>query len=99
MSNGSIAWYIFVHQYHNRGRLCSSTAPQLINIMPDKRHSSEMALDELRILLRDTKRRVVVLEAELKRRTCVHSFAVRHVNGPRDNGEHEYVCSNCGIVY
>ena len=68
--------------------------------MPDKRRSSDMELEELRNLLRDTKRRVVVLEAELKRRTCVHSFAYRPVSGPRDNGEHgEYMCSYCGAAY
>ena len=74
---------------------CAATA----QTMPDKRHSSEMALAELRILLRDTKRRATMLEAELQRRTCIHSFAARDVSGPRDNGEHEYVCTNCGIVY
>ena len=68
--------------------------------MPDKRHSSDLELDELRTLLRYTKRRVTLIEAELHRRACTHSFAFRPVSGPRDNGEHgEFVCSKCGAVY
>ena len=67
--------------------------------MPDKRDNSELDVDELHDLLRLTKRRVVMLEAELKRRDCNHHFVFQHVSGPRDNGEHELVCSKCGLTH
>ena len=51
--------------------------------MPDtKRNLSEMGAAEIRVLLRDARRRAAVIEDELQRRTCVHTFEVCHVSGP-----------------
>ena len=70
-----------------------------IKPMPDKRDSSELDVDELRAVLHVAKRRAAMLEAELKRRECNHHFVFQHLSGPRDNGEHELVCSKGGITY
>ena len=67
--------------------------------MPDKRYLAELDVDEIRVLLRDAKRRAVLLEVALQRRVCTHHFVERPVSGPRDNGQHEFVCSKCGSVY
>ena len=70
--------------------------------MPDKRHLSEMDAAEIRVLVKDAKRRVVLLEEALQereRRSCAHAFIERPVSGPRDNGEREYVCTKCGFIY
>ena len=73
--------------------------PRTLKRMPGKRDNSELDVDQLRAELQVTKRRATMLEAELKRRTCNHNFEFRHVSGPRDNGEHELVCSKCGLTY
>ena len=67
--------------------------------MTDKRYLAELDVDELRVLLRDAKRRAVLLEVALQRRVCSHHLVERPVSGPRDNGQHEFVCSKCGSVY
>ena len=81
---------------------CSSWALNTINPIADmsgKRHLSEMDVEELKLCLQDTKRRAVLIENELQRRTCDHTFEARHVSGPRDNNEYEYTCSKCGLIY
>ena len=70
--------------------------------MPDKRKLHEMHAAEIRTLIKDAKRRVVLLEEALQereRRSCTHTFIARPVSGPRDNGEHEHVCTKCGFIY
>ena len=70
--------------------------------MPDKRNIHEMHAAEIRVLIKDAKRRVVLLEEVLQervRRSCAHTFIARPVSGPRDNGEREHVCTKCGFIY
>ena len=73
-------------------------------IMVDKR-LPEMDVDELRALITETKTHLKTLLKTLKecqdreRHTCTQHNFVERVSGPRDNGEHEYVCSVCGLVY
>ena len=70
--------------------------------MPDKRSLHELHTAEIRVLIKDAKRRVVLLEEALQereRRSCAHAFIERPVSGPRDNGEREYVCTKCGFIY
>ena len=66
--------------------------------MPGKRHLSEMGVDELNVCLQETKRRAALIETEMQRRACAHTFERRHVIGPRDNNEYEFICSKCGVV-
>ena len=67
--------------------------------MPDKRRAPDMCAEELRVHIRDVKRRAVLIEEALERLTCAHSFEARHASGPRDNNEFEYVCKHCGLIY
>ena len=70
--------------------------------MPGSRHISEMGTAKFRTLIKDAKRRAVLLEEALQereRRSCAHAFIERPVSGPRDNGEREYVCTKCGFIY
>ena len=91
-----------LHNHVCTAMCCSSWALKAINPIADmsgKRHLSEMDVEELRVRLQDAKRRTVLIENELQRRTCDHTFEARHVSGPRDNNEYEYVCTSCGLSY
>ena len=91
-----------LHNHLCTAMCCSSWALNTINLIVDmsgKRHLSEMDVEELRVRLQDAKRRAVLIENELQIRTCDHTFEARHVSGPRDNNEYEYICSKCGLIY
>ena len=77
-------------------------SPRPHSSMPDKRHISDMDAAEIRVLFKDAKRRVALLEKALQdreKRICTHYFVEQPVNGHRDNGEREYTCSKCGHTY
>ena len=91
-----------LHNHLCTAMCCSSCALNTINLIVDmsgKRHLSEMDVEELRVRLQDAKRRALLIENELQRRMCDHTFEAHHVSGPRDNNEYEYICSKCGLIY
>ena len=55
-------------------------------------------LEELLVLLQKTKAKMARVE-ELLREPCPHTDRTKVVPpGPRDNGEHWYVCTQCGAI-
>ena len=70
--------------------------------MPHKRQLSEMDTNEITDIINDMKRQLTFYEGVLRKRArpiCAHKFVERPVSGPRDNGEFEYVCTECGRTY
>ena len=73
--------------------------------MVTKRRHSETDLAETREfqikLLRaanEIQGALAMLEQTLPHSDCIHNFRKCPVSGPRDNGEYEYVCTNCGLT-
>ena len=69
--------------------------------MPETRPATEMPREELLVIARGTRHKLMLLQHGLdeRERRCTHDFVERHVSGPRDNNDdREYRCSKCGLT-